>query len=385
MVFVFGFGFLNAQNPIIQNILNDIKIDSLMDYAEKISGETGVIVNGELDTIYSRHKTRPGNELAFKYIIQEFERHGLQSDSLIFSATGKNALAIQPGSVYPDKYFILCAHYDDMPNLPIAPAADDDGSGTAAVLEAARVLSQYDFEYTIIYAIWDEEEQGLVGSNAYADLAQANGDSLMGVINMDAIAWDGDNDSAAMIHTRPIGSSLVLSDTIQSVNATYNLNLDLTIQNPGATYSDHASFWNSNFGAVLVIEDWTFDPNPHYHTDQDLVAYFNIPYFEKLSKLSLASLATLAIPVGFAGEDEIEFTNDVKIFPNPANEKIHIQFPEIVSGSLEIYSMNGEKVYSEQLNNMYYQEINLGTFSNGLYILSILTETGNIQKRFIKF
>src|SRR5688572_30804844 len=154
--FIF-FSYVNfafSQNPYITSILNDIRIDSLVDFVEKISGEEGVVVNGNLDTIYSRHKSRPGNELAFQYIIQEFERLGLQSDSMVFSATGKNALAIQPGSVYPDKYYIICSHYDGMPNLPIAAAADDDGSGVGAVLEAARVLSKYQFEYTLIYAIW---------------------------------------------------------------------------------------------------------------------------------------------------------------------------------------------------------------------------------------
>jgi Zn-dependent M28 family amino/carboxypeptidase len=251
--------FSQAQNPHLTSILNDIKIDSLVNFVENISGEKGVVVNGNLDTIYSRHKSRPGNELAFKYIIQEFERFGLQSDSMIFSATGKNALAIQPGTLYPDKYYIICSHYDGMPNLPIAAAADDDGSGVAATLEAARVLSNYQFEYTIIYAIWDEEEQGKVGSLAYSNLANTNNDSIMGVINMDAIAWDSDNDDAAMIHVKPIGTSFQISDTIQSINTNYSIGLNLAITNPGATYSDHASFWTNGFGAVLVIEDWTFD------------------------------------------------------------------------------------------------------------------------------
>lgn len=386
--FIF-FSYVNfafSQNPYITSILNDIRIDSLVDFVEKISGEEGVVVNGNLDTIYSRHKSRPGNELAFKYIIQEFERFGLQSDSMVFSATGKNALAIQPGSVYPDKYYIICSHYDGMPNLPIAAAADDDGSGVGAVLEAARVLSKYQFEYTIIYAIWDEEEQGKVGSLAYANLANTNNDSIMGVINMDAIAWDSDNDDVAMIHVKPIGTSLQISDTIQSINADYSIGLTLAITNPGATYSDHASFWTNNFGAVLVIEDWSFDANPNYHTDTDLIAYFNLPYFLKLSKLSMASVAALATPVGFSGTlDEPGSSNDVKIYPNPVNHFLHIQLPETEEEAVvELFAISGQSVYSEKFSNAYFFTLPTENISEGVYLLSIRTASKTYLRKIVK-
>jgi hypothetical protein len=380
------FTFANAQNPYITSILNDIKIDSLVNFVENISGEKGVIVNGNLDTIYSRHKLRPGNELAFKYIIQEFERFGLQTDSMVYSATGKNALAIQPGSVYPNKYYILCSHYDGMPNLPIAAAADDDGSGVAATLEAARVLSKYQFEYTIIYAIWDEEEQGLVGSNAYADLAEANGDSLMGVINIDAIAWDSDNDDAAMIHVRPIGTSLQLSDTIQSVNSTYGINLNLAITNPGATYSDHASFWSSNFGAVLIIEDWSFDSNPHYHTDTDLLAYFNLPYFDKLSKLSLGSIAALATPIGFTSVRPFLELEEVRIYPNPFDQILHLDLSRITNDKMEItiYDIQGKIVYNDLFESRPYLQLNTDFMSEGIFIIEIKSEDKIYRSKIVK-
>lgn len=379
------FSFAKAQNSIVQSILNEIKLDSLVNFVENISGEKAVTVNGNTDTIYSRHKSRAGNELAYDYILQELERYGLQTDSMVFSSTGKNALAIQPGSVYPDKYYILCAHYDDMPNLPIAPAADDDGSGVGALLEAARVLSKYQFEYTIIYAFWDEEEQGKVGSIAYANLANANNDSIMGVINMDAIAWDSDNDDAAMIHVRPIGNSLELSDTIQSVNSTYGINLNLAITNPGATYSDHASFWTNNFGAVLIIEDWTFDANPHYHTDTDLIAYFNLPYYLKLAKLSIASLASLATPVGLAGTRPLMKREEINIFPNPFSDLLSIDLSKIINGKTEItiYDSQGKTRFMQSVDANRFVELDMSGFPSGIFILEISSESGIFRRKLI--
>lgn len=384
LLFLFSFGFYfigYSQNPIITSIINDVKIDSLVNFVENISGEKGVNINGNVDTIFSRHKTRAGNEIAFKYILSEFSRYGLQTDSLVFSATGKNALAIQPGSVYPNKYYIICGHYDDMPNLPIAPAADDDGSGVGAVLEAARVLSQYEFEYTIIYALWDEEEQGKVGSLAYANLANTNNDSIMGVINIDAIAWDGDNDSAAMVHTKTsAANSLQISDTILSVNSTYSLGLNLALTNPGATYSDHASFWTNNFGAVLLIEDWTFDPNPHYHTDSDLIIYFNLPYYERMARLGIASLASLAVPVGSLSVHETSSNTALKVYPNPTKDFINIQLDESIN-RITLYNSNGSVITEQNNINNHLSSINMENFDSGIYILVIETKNQVFTKK----
>jgi hypothetical protein len=378
--------FSQAQNPYITSILNEIKIDSLVNFVENISGEKGVVVNGNLDTIYSRHKSRPGNELAFKYIIQEFERFGLQTDSMIFSATGKNALAIQPGTLYPDKYYIICSHYDGMPNLPIAAAADDDGSGVAATLEAARVLSKYQFEYTIIYAIWDEEEQGKVGSLAYANLANTNNDSIMGVINMDAIAWDSDSDDAAMIHVKPIGTSFQISDTIQSINTDYSIGLNLAITNPGATYSDHASFWTNGFGAVLVIEDWTFDSNPNYHTDTDLLAYFNLPYFLKLAKLSLASVAALATPMGLTSVRPILQMEKINIYPNPFTTILNLDLSKIANEKVDvrIYDIQGKIIIHQFYENTSFVELNTDVLERGTYLMEINSGIDLFRKKLIK-
>lgn len=385
-LFYFSFLLVKAQNPYITSILNEIKIDSLVNFVENISGEKGVFVNGNLDTIYSRHKSRPGNELAFKYIIQEFERFGLQTDSMIFSATGKNALAIQPGTLYPDKYYIICSHYDGMPNLPIAAAADDDGSGVAATLEAARVLSNYQFEYTLIYAIWDEEEQGKVGSLAYANLANTNNDSIMGVINMDAIAWDSDNDDAAMIHVKPIGTSFQISDTIQSINTNYSIGLNLAITNPGATYSDHASFWTNGFGAVLVIEDWTFDSNPNYHTDTDLLAYFNLPYFLKLAKLSLASVAALATPMGLNSVRPILEMEKINIYPNPFTTILNLDLSKIANEKVDvrIYDMQGKIIIHQFYENTSFVELNTDVLEKGTYVVEINSGIDLFRKKLIK-
>ncbi len=249
-------GTLLSQTPIIQDVINQANIDSLIFFVEELSGEVQTNINGTPYTIVSRHKNQPSNDKAADYIQQKLESYGLTVYNQSFSGTGRNVYGVQTGTDFPNQKYIICAHYDDMPSGSTAPGADDNASGTAAVLEAARIISQYIAEYTIIYALWDEEEQGLVGSDYYANLAAANGDSILGVINLDMIAWDSNNDDIAEIHTRSVGNSYAIKNKMVEINSTYNINLTLQIDDPGTNASDHKSFWDVGYGAILLIEDF---------------------------------------------------------------------------------------------------------------------------------
>jgi Peptidase family M28/Secretion system C-terminal sorting domain len=282
-----------SQVPVIEEIINKANIDSLKYFVRELSGDVQTVIGGSPYTIVSRHKNQPGNNMAANYIKEKLQSYGLPAYDQNFSGTGRNVYGVQLGTVYPNKKYIICAHYDDMPSGTTAPGADDNASGTAAVIEAARIFTQYNSKYTIIYALWDEEEQGLIGSAYYALQAFNSGDSILGVINMDMISWDSNNDNKAEIHTRPIANSIALKDLMLQINSLYSIGLTLSTINPGATYSDHASFWNRNYGAILLIElDGDF--NAYYHTTNDKVQYFNLPYYLKMSKAAFGTVATLA-------------------------------------------------------------------------------------------
>ena len=294
-VFVLLIQFISfGQDPVIQTIIDQTNIDSLTFFVEELSGEVQTIINGVPYTIVSRRWNHPGNDMAANYIKQKLESYGLPTyDQFFGTGNGRNVYAVQLGTQYPNKKYIICAHYDDFTySGTVVPGADDNASGTAAVLEAARLFRNYSSKYTIIYALWDEEERGLYGSAYYAQQAAIAGDSIMGVINLDMIAYDSNSDNIAEIHTRPIANSIALKDNMLLINNLYSVGLNLQIINPGATYSDHASFWNNNFGAILLIE-YDYDFNPYYHTSNDKIQYFNIPYFLKMAKVSLGVTASL--------------------------------------------------------------------------------------------
>ena len=298
-----------SQNQTIQNIINQTNIDSLTYFVRELSGDVQTIINGQPYTILSRRYNHAGNDMAANYIKEKLEGYGLPTyDQYFGTGGGRNVYAVQLGTTYPNKKYIICAHYDDYSySGTIVPGADDNASGTAAVLEAARIFRNYNSEYTLIYALWDEEERGLYGSAYYAQQAAIAGDSIMGVINMDMTAYDSNNDNLAEIHTRPIANSLDLKDDMLSINTLYNIGLSFQVINPGATYSDHASFWNNNFGAILLIES-DYDFNPYYHSANDLIQYFNMDYYLKMSQVSLGVTATLAQLTNIVPVEMLTFT-----------------------------------------------------------------------------
>jgi hypothetical protein len=289
---------VHGQHPVIQAVIEEVRIDSMMRWVGELSGEVPVRIAGTEHTLLSRHKNNPGNDLSQAWLEQKLMELGYAPVLQPFNATGRNILVTKPGNGATEEIVIICAHYDAMPgSLTNAPAADDDGSGVAAVLEAARVLRDIDFVHPIVFALWDEEEQGKIGSAFYAGDMAADDAPIKAVVNMDAIAYDGNGDAKARVHTRSIANSQAIADTVFSVHEQYAIGLDLIRTDPGATYSDHASFWTEGYGAVLIIEEFNADGNPFYHTPNDRVQHFDVPYYEKLAKLSIASTAALAVPV----------------------------------------------------------------------------------------
>jgi hypothetical protein len=319
-----------GQTPVIQTIINQTNIDSLTYFVRELSGDVQTIIGGSPYTILSRNKNQPGNNMAANYIKQKLDSYGLVTYDQNFSSTGRNVYGVQLGTQYPNKKYIICAHYDDMPSGTTASGADDNASGTAAVIEAARIFTQYNSKYTIIYALWDEEEQGLIGSAYYALQAYNAGDSIMGVINLDMISYDSNSDGQAEIHTRPIANSISLKDNMITLNTLYGVGLTLSTINPGATWSDHASFWTRNFGAICLIElDGDF--NAYYHTVNDKIQYFNMPYYLKMSKAAIGTVASLAeltdiVPVELLAFTASVINSEVEILWSTASELNNMGF-----------------------------------------------------------
>ncbi len=328
--------------PKILEIINRVKIDSLTYFVKQLSGVEPVTVGGISQLITTRHYTKPGKDIAGQWIASKFRNYGLTTtiDNITSaSGTGKNILGIKTGTRYPNKKYVICAHYDSMPASDTAPGADDDASGIAAVIEAARLFSAVNTDYTIVFAAFDEEEVDLCGSLFYADRAIATGETIMGIINLDMIAYDSDNDNYADVHTRPVANSMAIAKTMIEINTNNNVGLVLSNVNPGSNDLDSKTFWTKGFSNITLLESAN-DFNIHYHNmvTTDNISYFNFPYFEKCVKLAIGTLAFYTLE----SVNTMPTLNLISIIPaNPvAGQAVKVRFrvsdPENDSAKIRI-------------------------------------------------
>ena len=227
----------NIKAQSIQDLMNSVSNSNLQTTVAELSGEQTATINGSTQTITTR--VQSNNDLAADYIKERLEAlPNLNVEFQNFNSVGKNVIATQIGQTNPDDIYIICAHYDSVTTY----CADDNATGVAAVLEIARLLSGQCTDNTIVYALWDEEEIGLLGANYYAQQAadETNGntrDNILGVINMDMIGYDGDapgttGDNQFDIDVRNIANSIAIKDDLINLLNTYTFDLDEIVVNP---------------------------------------------------------------------------------------------------------------------------------------------------------
>ena len=282
------FSVLQVASQTVTDLMNSVNQDTLVKVIREFSGEDATVVNGNPVTILNRESN--ANDIAADYLVERLAAlSNITVSDIGYSVNGRNIVASQLGKTNPNDIYIICAHYDTVNNY----CADDNASGTAAILEVARILSTQCFDNTIIYAFWDEEEQGLLGAANYAANASTNGDNILGVYNIDMMAYDGDGDNVFDIDVRNIAGSIALKDDLLAVLASSSLNLNVNVVDPGTPLSDHKPFWDQGYSAMLVGESWgNNDQTPNYHTANDRFADLDMDYFTDLTKLATAFMAT---------------------------------------------------------------------------------------------
>jgi Zn-dependent M28 family amino/carboxypeptidase len=241
-------------------------------------------------------------------------------------ATGVNVIGVRPGTRVPAEQVFLSAHYDSVTNCP---GADDNGSGVAGVLEAARVLSLQPHDRTIVVACWDEEERGLIGSRAYVTRAAAAGDQIVASFVFEMIgfrstvpnAQKSDAKNAAIFpdqeaqlaaneyrgdfllvvhdeHADAPVAALVQTATEVGLPTLVLRVLDGLKTNSAAgalRRSDHAPFWDVDYPA-LQLTDTADYRNAHYHCigGPDAIADLDLAFATLVVQATVgAAVATL--------------------------------------------------------------------------------------------
>ena len=274
----------------VQSAINLITNETVTVLTKEITGETEVTIGGTSFTIETRYAYTNSNKKARQYIKEKLSSYGLETRYDNFSSTGANVIGKKTGTKYPNQYYIVCCHLDDMPptsTSTIAPGADDNGSGMVGMLEAGRIMSSYSFDYTVMFIAFDEEEIDILGSGAYATDAYNRGDSILGVVNLDMIAYDKNNDGKFEILTNANTESFA-NDYIATVRL-YATDLSPVKDVTEKGSSDHVPFNRKGYRAFHIFED-SKEENPNMHTKDDNFGNCNMTYLKNITRTVTAFL-----------------------------------------------------------------------------------------------
>ncbi len=266
------------RSDIVVEIIEQLNQTILLKYLENITS-FGPRVTGTQACIDA------GN-----YIYQQFKQMGLDVRYQNWSNdgyTGSNIEAqLTPLNAGNDEIYLICGHYDSVSG---SPGADDDGSGVAATLAAAEILSRYTVNKTVRFVAFSGEEQGLLGSERYVQEASAQGDNIIAVLNADMIGFALSYSDGQKVKIYADTPSLWITQYMTNVSQTYHDYIDLLLIPSGTSSgSDHYYFWVYGYYAVFEHE---YKFNTYYHSSQDTIQHMNLSYFVKTARLLLATLA----------------------------------------------------------------------------------------------
>lgn len=240
----------------------------------------------------SKYISKPGNDLASQYIFDKFKSFGYEPEFQWFTPSqetynGKtaNVIATLTGTTNPELVYVVSSHYDSVED---GSGADDNTSGTAALLETARILAKNPMPCTIMFLAFTGEEAGLLGSREFVRQAIQSNMKIVGALNNDMVGWANNSrlDNTIRYSNEGIrdiqhAAASIFSDMI-TYDAFYYKNTDA-----------HA-YYEAYGDIVGGVGSYPVLGNPYYHQWNDNLETVNHQLVTEVAKTTTATLMLLA-------------------------------------------------------------------------------------------
>jgi hypothetical protein len=274
----------------------------------------------ELHSYGSKFVTQPGNGRAIEYIAAQLRAWGYEPELQWFEPRGlrsANVIARLPGTTDPELVYVVSSHFDSTER---GPGADDNSSGTTALLEAARVLKDDPQPATIEFAFFTAEEAGLRGSREYVRRAVESGKRIVGALNNDMVGWaNGPRLDNTIRYSNPgirdvqHSAAILFSDLI-TYDALYYKSTD------AAAYYEEYGDIVGGIGSYPVLG------NPHYHQFTDRLNTVDHRLVTEVSRTTVASVMLLASsPSRVTGLEAARVADGYRVTwtPSPESDVVH--------------------------------------------------------------
>jgi hypothetical protein len=363
-----------AQTPWIQPIVESVSGDSIFATMSEMQ---------PMDRVNSHNSMVPADYLKQRLL-------DYQLDTVFFQHfkpnTPPNVVGIRYGTMEPDTFWLMGAHYDAV--VPGA-GADDNASGTAAVIEMARVIRGYELEKSLILVLFSAEEVGLWGSTAFVDSA-INHIHVSGMINLDMIAYSHNfTDSSVSVGVRPLcaGMLQIFNQACSLYVPEIKIETDST---SGILYaSDHAPFWSAGIPGLFLIENldrWGGTFNPWYHQPADTIGRgANSKWLaEKITSAAIATLMFLTEPYSTISVPQTKPSPlSISVYPNPATNTLSVKGLPDQTKDLKviIYDLSGRMVLVQNgMNNG--STLDISSLPEGIYHARFQHDKGTKTAKF---
>ncbi len=272
--------------------INPPHFDDVVEMIQQVNESLVFHYHDALMEIGSRYTGSENCSKAAEYIYKEFRKMGLwvQFDEWEYAGfESQNVVATLNGTSQSDAMFIMSAHYDTTPD---SLGADDDGSGIAAVLASAKIMSKYTFNHTIRFITFSGEEVGTYGSYTYAKEAYERGDNIVAVINLDMVGYADTAKGGKMLRIFETERARWISSFSANVGKKYIDIIDISVQPiPNYRGADHQAFLDHGYDAVFYAH---YDGYLWGNSPEDTPDRLNHTYQVKATKFFLALMAELA-------------------------------------------------------------------------------------------
>lgn len=296
------------------------------------------------------------------------------------AGTSNNIIVTKTGSLYPNTFLIIDAHYDTING----PGTNDNGTGTVLLLELARLLKDVETEYSIKFIHFSGEEDGLIGSSYYVNntVIPENLDIRL-VFNIDEVGGVNGmtNDTVVCERdlTNPSSNNAASNAATNSLSILIELysNLDTEISNAFA--SDYVPFENNG---EIITGLYESNVSPVNHTINDNLAHMDVPYAYEVIKGSLGAALEFAVAFETLSiEAQNNFNEMINISPNPSNNYLNISFKKPLQQAVDFKLIDtlGKQVYQDTLTKQN-QTIILDSIASAHYFAVFNID----NKRFIK-